>query len=480
MSLELHVVATEGASHSRSQKIAEYVENAVLSGSIPMDALFKLHIAAIAADPSNYAVVNSLGQLYVSQGRVLEAMECFKQAIALCPAGSVNIASDNLSALRTSAVDRWHWKMLNDGLRNAGYRDALRSLVATRTVNSALDVGSGSGLLSLLCAEAGVPAVFAVEGCPVMSRICRETLKANAPLGRSVKLLVGHSSQLRVGRHLPAPVDLIVSELVDCGLLGERVLPTLRHSIRNHLSPSGVCVPAGATVHAVAVSSTTLRASSVLPDSSVTCGIPVSRLGVNVPYGCEQLPRVEHTPLSDVVTLFHLSLDGRRVASSSSIPVLSVLDVEPSGEMSCPVRTPGVLDAVVVWFTLHLTPTSFDEALAGNVPSCAVSSAPAEGCSWDQAVFYVKTMGQGGDPFTGFGTTATVGVGEYLRRLLCFSKFMTVEFRLSVYRRRHLAHRVSMHRRRTSAECGSSMCHALVFAGEVRVECARGSYGSVE
>lgn len=38
---------------------------------------------------------------------------------------------------------------------------------------------------------------------------------------------------------LPRRVDLVVTELVDSGLLGEHILPVLRHARANLLKPTG-------------------------------------------------------------------------------------------------------------------------------------------------------------------------------------------------------------------------------------------------
>jgi hypothetical protein len=42
---------------------------------------------------------------------------------------------------------------------------------------------------------------------------------------------------------LPAPVDVVVTELVDSGLLGEHILPVLRHARAVLLRPGGRTIP---------------------------------------------------------------------------------------------------------------------------------------------------------------------------------------------------------------------------------------------
>jgi type II protein arginine methyltransferase len=40
------------------------------------------------------------------------------------------------------------------------------------------------------------------------------------------------STQLRVGAEPTAPADVVIAEVLDVGVLGEGVLPTLRHAVR--------------------------------------------------------------------------------------------------------------------------------------------------------------------------------------------------------------------------------------------------------
>ena len=121
-----------------------------------------------------------------------------------------------------------------------------------------LDIGAGTGLLAMLAARAGAQAVWAAECSAVMAALARECCAANGCGGVSV--LEGMSTDLSVGAAaaaaggerglcLPAKVDLVVSEILDAGLLGEQVLPTLRHAAAHLLRPGGRMIPAGATSH---------------------------------------------------------------------------------------------------------------------------------------------------------------------------------------------------------------------------------------
>ena len=63
-------------------------------------------------------------------------------------------------------------------------------------------------------------------------------------------------------------VNLVVTEIVDAGLLGENIIPTLRHAWKELLlhpnsSGTGGCViPSGATVYAVVIECPEIRRNS--------------------------------------------------------------------------------------------------------------------------------------------------------------------------------------------------------------------------
>lgn len=124
-------------------------------------------------------------------------------------------------------IPRWHFPMLNDAERNDAFAAGIDK--AIRSGDIVLDIGSGTGLLAMLAVQAGAAHVYSCEADPLMAEIARNVIDANGMSSR-VTVLTGLSSDLVVGRDLPALVDVIVTEIVDCGLIGEGLLPTIRHA----------------------------------------------------------------------------------------------------------------------------------------------------------------------------------------------------------------------------------------------------------
>jgi hypothetical protein len=155
-----------------------------------------------------------------------------------------------MSASPSSTFHRFagHFDMLHDTARNRLYAAAL-----TREAphsSHCLDLGSGSGLLALLAAQAGAPRCTAFEVVGDLAAAARDNCAANALYGRAVHVRNEHSTTLPRGS-MPRPkADLVVHELLDTPLIGEGVLQSLRHARAHLLAPGFRSVPSSAVVYA--------------------------------------------------------------------------------------------------------------------------------------------------------------------------------------------------------------------------------------
>ncbi len=166
---------------------------------------------------------------------------------------------DGIVNVRSAAVDPWHMRMVNCRARNVAYDAAIRQAVAASPPScSVLDIGTGTGLLALMAVRAGTGGVLAVEMNSSLCAVAAETLGVTET-GRCA-LLHGHSESVDI-KHLPGDerVDIIVTELVDSGLLGERILPVLRDARKRLLKPGGICIPSRAIVHVCLIESAAIR-----------------------------------------------------------------------------------------------------------------------------------------------------------------------------------------------------------------------------
>ncbi|GCB75434.1 hypothetical protein scyTo_0017343 [Scyliorhinus torazame] len=163
-----------------------------------------------------------------------------------------------------------HEEMIADSARTGCYRRALQQgywgrgaarpgpqpgagvgLLQGRTV---LDVGAGTGILSVFCAQAGAARVYAAEASVVMAERAREVFEANGLSGR-ISVLRGRVEEAR----LPERVDAIVSEWMGYGLMYESMLRSVLHARDHWLKPGGLLFPCQAELFIAPVNDPALQ-----------------------------------------------------------------------------------------------------------------------------------------------------------------------------------------------------------------------------
>jgi len=150
---------------------------------------------------------------------------------------------------QAEAEGTMHLDMLNDAERNLRYLEALREKLSRP--QRVLDIGTGSGLLAMLAAHhGGATDVTACEVFPAIAQAARTVVAANGLEGR-VRVLAKRSDAMRMPEDMGARAQLVVTEIFDSDLLGEGMLPSIRHALRELLvAPGAVVIPARAIVYA--------------------------------------------------------------------------------------------------------------------------------------------------------------------------------------------------------------------------------------
>lgn len=128
--------------------------------------------------------------------------------------------------------------MLKDTVRTDAYRDFIydhKSLFEGKVV---LDVGCGTGILSMFCAKAGAARIIAVDNSAIIDK-ARENIFNNG-FADKITCLRGKIEEV----HLPVEqVDIIVSEWMGYCLLYEAMLDSVIWARDRYLKPEGLMVP---------------------------------------------------------------------------------------------------------------------------------------------------------------------------------------------------------------------------------------------
>lgn len=120
---------------------------------------------------------------------------------------------------------------LLDEERTQAFAKAINKIIKNGDI--VLDAGTGSGILALFAARAGAKKVLAVEVDKEVALLAQQSFKAN-PEGSKIELMVSDVTNLK----LDHPVDVLVMELLDTGLINEEQAPVL-----NILRSNGVLGP---------------------------------------------------------------------------------------------------------------------------------------------------------------------------------------------------------------------------------------------
>ncbi|XP_010442359.1 PREDICTED: probable histone-arginine methyltransferase 1.4 [Camelina sativa] len=134
--------------------------------------------------------------------------------------------------------------MLQDYVRTGTYHAAVmenRSDFAGRVV---VDVGAGSGILSLFAALAGAKHVYAVEASE-MAEYARKLIAGNPLLAERITVIKGKIEDIE----LPEKADVLISEPMGTLLVNERMLETYVIARDRFLSPNGKMFPTVGRIH---------------------------------------------------------------------------------------------------------------------------------------------------------------------------------------------------------------------------------------
>lgn len=151
----------------------------------------------------------------------------------------------NFVKLKTMSMSQMS-SMLRDDYRNSVYEAAIQKSIDSFRQHYQrnpviLDIGTGTGLLAMLCAKYGAEAVFAVEMFDLLAETAQENINRNG-MSEKIMIIQGRSSDIEA---LPVPVDIIVSELLDSALLGECVIPSHADAISRFMNLSDAEGPNG-------------------------------------------------------------------------------------------------------------------------------------------------------------------------------------------------------------------------------------------
>ena len=255
------------------------------------------------------------------------------------------------SAYADTAV---HVEMLRDRERTLAYQKALERHCDGKVV---LDVGCGTGVLSIFAARAGAKKVYAVEASALAEQT-RAIVAANG-LSAVITVLQCRAEDLE----LPEQVDVLVSEWMGYALFYENMLPSVLCARDRWLRPGGLMLPSHATLWAAPHSDEPrFREATEFWDD--VYGIDMSALAPLALRSAFAEPLVECVPPESLITW---PIPLRRIDCGT----VAAADVLPwtSGRFTAACLGSGLCTGLTLWFDVEFesVAAAAAEAAAGIV-----------------------------------------------------------------------------------------------------------------
>ncbi|CAM6105310.1 unnamed protein product [Calypogeia fissa] len=150
-----------------------------------------------------------------------------------------------------------HEEMIKDRTRTDAYRDAIFMHADAIRDKVVVDVGCGTGILSIFCAYAGARKVYAVDASDIAVQ-AQQVVKANG-LADIITVLVGRVEEVEIDEE----VDVIVSEWMGYMLLYESMLSSVICARDRWLKPGGIILPSHATLYMAPITNAERYAESI-------------------------------------------------------------------------------------------------------------------------------------------------------------------------------------------------------------------------
>ena len=146
-----------------------------------------------------------------------------------------------------------HMTMLRDRPRVNAYLGAIMQAKSQIEGKIVVDVGAGTGILSMLCAlHGGAKHVYAIEACDKMVLVARTLIKTNK-LEDRVTVIHGTAEEAQIP-NLNEKADVLISEWMGFYLVHEGMLGSVLDARDRLLKPGGLMMPARARMHARLIS----------------------------------------------------------------------------------------------------------------------------------------------------------------------------------------------------------------------------------
>ncbi|KAL1510043.1 hypothetical protein ABEB36_004699 [Hypothenemus hampei] len=327
----------------------------VLEAANDTEELLKIYLQALNFFPNNYIILNNLGGYLFKMNQVDIARTYLEKAVACCK--NYLPAEKNLMHCKWRQMPRWHFKMLNDVKRNSAYYQAIKKCV-DKGYKDIIDLGAGCGLLSLIASEDPNAIVTAIEENKILAKMCERIMKENKR--NNVKVLNTLSTKYT---RPPVRCNLLMTEIFDCALFGEKMLDSLLHAHEVLITEKNdfKIIPCGARLYASAINYQDFQSFRVVNEINLLNLKEMCIRQVDAePYEAEDLTTKRISYLTEPIKVFDLDFYDVSNLTEIATNYSKIIEFRYNGDNTTHITS------IAVWFELDLD----EEITISTNPHC--------------------------------------------------------------------------------------------------------------
>lgn len=287
-----------------------------------------------------------------------------------------------------------HREMISDKVRMDAYSQAILKNPSLMTGAVVMDVGCGTGILSLFAAKTGASRVIAVEASEKMASVATQIAKENG-LWRCTEGNNQYTGVMEVVQGMveeidksiqikPHSVDVLLSEWMGYCLLYETMLSSVLFARDKWLKPGGAILPDTASIYAAGFG----KGGTSLPFWEEVYGFNMSCVGKELVQDAAKFPIVDVVDEKDLVTdAVLLQTFDLATMKPDEVDFTASIELEPKS--ICLANNSTELTSkttwcygVVLWFDTGFTPRFCKET-----PSVLSTSPYTPKTHWSQTIF---------------------------------------------------------------------------------------------
>lgn len=238
--------------------------------------------------------------------------------------------------------------MLHDYERNQKYYEGLKKVIGKLKAENkhvhVLDIGTGTGLLSMMAVACGADKVTAVEAFKPMIQVAKNCLKSNG-MHEKVKIIEKRSTEIIFGVDMFEKANVLVTEVFDTELIGEGAISTFTHALENLLEKDCHVIPDHAFMYVQVVESEICRDLNWLNMDGINLKIPLGdeRISGDFIYDIQLTEFNKFKEIIDPTMIFKFCFSGVEPLPFSNHKIVKLT-----------AKNNGLTHAVFMWWVLYM------------------------------------------------------------------------------------------------------------------------------